>query len=93
MKSDQKRRSFLKKGLLGGLGLYGVSSGAESPGGVDYDAIPGFAGSAAKGKSVIDLKVDPIKQVKVALIGIGSRGTGHVSQFASLFPDKAAVTG
>lgn len=91
MKSDQKRRSFLKKGLIGGLGLYGVSAGTESAGAVDYDAIPGFAASAAKGKSVIDLKVDPIRQVKVALIGIGSRGTGHVSQFASLFPDKAAV--
>ncbi len=92
MESDQQRRSFLKKGLLGSLGFYGFSQKKEQFEGVDYDAIAGFHGPSAKGKSVIDLKVAPIKQVKVALIGLGARGSGHVKQFASLFPDKAVVT-
>ena len=93
MKSGQERRSFLKKGLLGSLGLYGFSQ-REKPqeGMVDYSRIPGYEAPKATGKSVIDLKVAPIKQVRVALIGIGARGSGHVNQFASLFPDKARVT-
>ncbi|TDE12891.1 Gfo/Idh/MocA family protein [Dyadobacter psychrotolerans] len=89
MKSGQERRSFLKKGLLGGLGLYGISNEEQNnPDGYD---IPDFQSPPAVGKSVVGLKVAPIKQVRVALIGIGARGSGHVMQFASLFPDKAKV--
>jgi len=89
MKSKQERRSFLKKGLLGTLGLYSYPKNELV---TDYDEIPGFKTPAATGKSVIDLKVAPIKQVKVAFIGVGARGSGHVMQFASLFPDKAMIT-
>lgn len=90
MKSDQERRRFLKKGLLGGIGLYGLSKNESGIG--DIEEMPGFQAPPATGKSVIGLQVAPIKQVKVALIGIGARGSGHVMQFASLFPDKAIVT-
>lgn len=90
MKSDQQRRSFLKKGLLGGVGLYGFSqSNSNVPLDEQYE---GFQAPPAVGKSVIDLKVAPIKQVKVAVIGTGARGSGHVNQFAALYPDKAVVT-
>ena len=43
------------------------------------------------GKSVIGLEVDPIEQVKVAFIGVGNRGSGHVKQMAELHP-KARIT-
>ncbi|MBE9463646.1 Gfo/Idh/MocA family protein [Dyadobacter subterraneus] len=90
MKSNKERRSFLKKGLLGSIGLYGFSKKeAVNP---EFEEIPGFKTPPATGKSVIGLKVAPIKQVRVALIGIGARGSGHVMQFASLFPEKAVVT-
>ena len=72
------------------MGLYGLSK-TES-GISEYENLPGFQTPPATGKSVIDLKVAPIPQVKVALIGLGARGSGHVMQFASLFPDKAIVT-
>ncbi len=47
---------------------------------------------AAKGKSVIGLNVPPIKQVKVAFIGLGNRGTDHITLVDSLSPDKAVIT-
>ncbi len=90
MKSNKERRNFLKKGLLGSVGLYGFSKNDLAN--QDLEEIPGFQTPPAAGKSVIGLTVPPIKQVRVALIGIGARGSGHVMQFASLFPDKAVVT-
>ncbi len=90
MNSGKERRSFIKKGLLGGMGLYSLSNqNPIIPDGTNY---PEFNAPPATGKSVIDLKVAPIKQVKVAVIGAGARGSGHVKQFAALFPDKAKVT-
>lgn len=90
MKSDQQRRSFLKKGLLGGMGLYGISQNNSN---IPFEEqLEMFESQPAAGKSVIDLKVAPIKQVRVGIIGIGQRGSGHVNQFAALYPDKAQVT-
>ncbi|MCL4143095.1 UNVERIFIED_CONTAM: hypothetical protein GTU68_016829, partial [Idotea baltica] len=37
------------------------------------------------------LKVDPISQVKVAFIGLGNRGPGHVKHINALYP-KAKIT-
>jgi hypothetical protein len=69
MNSGQKRRSFLKKGLLGSMGLYGFSQfDANVP---DAEQYPGFQAPPASGKSVIDLKVAPIKQVRVGLAPVG----------------------
>lgn len=92
MKSNEARRSFLKKGLLGGMGLYGISKPDAPLSAPDYLNIPGFQSPKATGKSVIGLKVAPIQQVKIAIIGVGGRGTSHVNQFAALFPDKAKIT-
>ena len=92
MKDPIKRRSFLKGSLLGGaflglptLGFTGRESSEEI---VDKISRP----TPAFGKSVVDLKVDPIEQVKVGVIGVGMRGSGHVRQFAALYPDKAIIT-
>ena len=46
---------------------------------------------AAKGASVMGLKADPIDQVKVAIIGLGNRGPGHLKHVLAL-PSKAKVT-
>ncbi len=57
------------------------------------DKIEQFSSApAAKGKSVIGLSVPPIKQVKVAFIGLGNRGTDHITLVDSLTPDKAVIT-
>jgi len=44
-----------------------------------------------QGKSVIGLAVPPIKQVKVAFIGLGNRGIQHLQLIDSLYPDKAII--
>ena len=46
---------------------------------------------SAKGASVMDLKVDPIAEVKVAMIGLGNRGPGHMRHLAAIHP-KAKIT-
>ena len=43
-------------------------------------------------RSVVDLKTPPISQVKVAMLGLGNRGTGQAKLVNSLFPDKAIIT-
>jgi hypothetical protein len=91
MNSNQKRRSFIKKGLLGGMGLYGLGQYESNLESSDED-MNEFQSQAANGKSVINLKVAPIKQVRVGIIGVGARGNAHVSLFSALFPDKAKVT-
>ncbi|MCD6333472.1 MAG: Gfo/Idh/MocA family oxidoreductase, partial [Bacteroidales bacterium] len=48
---------------------------------------------AAGGKSVIGLKVDPIKQVRVGIIGLGNRGYGMTRNVTALCPDKATIVG
>jgi predicted dehydrogenase len=85
------RRKFIKSSAIIGafLGLPGIS--AFSKNNVEESLESIASNRAAQGKSVIGLKVDPIKQVKVAFIGVGNRGSGHVKQIAALFP-KAVVT-
>ncbi|WP_128544728.1 Gfo/Idh/MocA family protein [Larkinella soli] len=85
------RRNFLKNGLLAGLGLSGLSfKNRPEAWQEEYERL--LATPPAVGKSVIDLKVAPIKQVKVAFIGIGSRGYGQLGQFNAMYPDKAVIT-
>ncbi|MCL4113831.1 UNVERIFIED_CONTAM: hypothetical protein GTU68_041393 [Idotea baltica] len=43
------------------------------------------------GASTMGLKVAPIEQVKVGLIGLGNRGSSHVRTFSALYP-KAKIT-
>ena len=42
--------------------------------------------------SVIDLKKSPISQVKVAMLGLGNRGTGQTKLVNALYPNKAKIT-
>ncbi len=44
-----------------------------------------------QGDSVIGLNTDPIKQVRVGLIGLGKRGPTHLAYVASLFPKASVV--
>jgi len=41
--------------------------------------------------SVMGLKVDPIKKVRIAMIGCGDRGLGLLYQFNALCPDMATI--
>ncbi len=43
-------------------------------------------------RSVINLKKPPISQVKVAMLGLGNRGTGQAKLVNALFPHKAKIT-
>jgi len=43
-------------------------------------------------KSVINLRKSPIDKVKVAMLGVGNRGTGHAKLVNALYPDKAIIT-
>ena len=49
-------------------------------------------GRSSTGKSAIGLREAPLLQVRVAFIGVGSRGMGHVKLAAALAPDKATIT-
>ncbi|MBK8502667.1 MAG: Gfo/Idh/MocA family oxidoreductase [Saprospiraceae bacterium] len=42
--------------------------------------------------SVINLRKAPLGQVKVAMLGLGNRGTGQAKLVNALFPDKAKIT-
>lgn len=49
------------------------------------------ASKPSDAKTVMGLKKDPIDQVKVAFIGLGNRGPGHVRHINALYP-KAKIT-
>ncbi|NND33016.1 MAG: twin-arginine translocation signal domain-containing protein, partial [Saprospiraceae bacterium] len=41
---------------------------------------------------VFNLRKNPISQVKVALLGLGNRGTGQARLVNALYPEKAKIT-
>ncbi|HDZ13338.1 hypothetical protein LCGC14_0945850 [marine sediment metagenome] len=90
-KSNFDRRKFLKSSALVGtfLGLPGAAAFGQSDADKAIDNLT--AKRPSYGKSVIGLKTSPIEQVKVAFIGVGNRGSGHVKQMAALYP-KAIIT-
>ena len=90
-KSNFDRRKFLKSSALVGafLGLPGAAAFAQSDADIAIENLT--AKRPSYGKSVIGLKTSPIEQVKVAFIGVGNRGSGHVKQMAALHP-KATIT-
>ncbi|MFN3849941.1 MAG: Gfo/Idh/MocA family protein [Spirosomataceae bacterium] len=72
-----KRRNFIKSSaFLGSLLGFPAIASAKS---TIEEKIENAPLSLSKGgKSVIGLKVAPIPQVRVAFIGVGNRGSGHV---------------
>ena len=92
MKQNFKRRSFLKNaaGLAALVGLPGgnIFSKAEA-----NDLIEAAARTLpSTGKPVFGLKVPPIKQVKVAIIGLGNRGAEHARLVNAVGLEKAKIT-
>ncbi|QKJ99311.1 MAG: hypothetical protein HND40_06935 [Ignavibacteriota bacterium] len=79
MKNNFTRRNFIKLSALSSafLGLSGFTAPVSRE--TVLEKIKDLSKSPiAKGKSVIGLTVPPIKQVKVAFIGLGNRGIEHL---------------
>jgi len=90
--SNFSRRNFLKLSAFTSafFGLNSITPGKSTN--EINDIIEELATTpAAKGKSVIGLKVAPIKQVRVAMIGLGNRGSGIIELVNALAPDKATL--
>ncbi|MCP3929155.1 MAG: Gfo/Idh/MocA family oxidoreductase [Bacteroidetes bacterium] len=92
MKKSFKRRDFLKKSALTSIamGLLGPSFANKKGHPSDY-LNEVINGKPAKGKSVIGLRSQPIKQVKVAMLGLGNRGSSQMRLVNALYPDKAKI--
>ncbi len=87
---DNNRRDFLLKATWRRfLGMSKLARGANN---LDLSQnLNERLAFSSTGKSVAKLKADPIKQVRVAFIGLGNRGSGHIQQYAAMYPDKAKV--
>jgi len=93
MKTNFSRRKFIKLSALSSafLGFTGFGPGIRKEN--ISETIESISSSPMrKGNSVIGLKVPPIKQVKVAFIGLGNRGSQHLPIVDALCPDKAVIT-
>lgn len=92
MKQDLKRRSFFKNAaaLAALVGLPGGNIFAKAE---PEELVAAAAQSLpATGKPVFGLRVPPIKQVKVGIIGLGNRGSEHARLVDAVGPEKAKVT-
>jgi len=82
------RRSFIKKSFaassLVGMGLTDSAS---------HEKILETVASIpkARGESVMGLRVDPIDEVRVGLIGLGMRGSDHIWLHDAVFPKSKIV--
>ncbi len=87
----QNRRDFIKLSALS-VGFLGLSSGrlfAEDHINERLNLLTKTP--KAQGRSVMDLRVDPIEQVRIGIIGVGNRGYGHVKTINSLTPKARIV--
>ena len=87
MSSNLKRRNFLRLGasLASFFGLQQLTKANNAFHQPDLLR-------PATGKSVIGLRVAPIPQVKVAVIGLGNRGEDHVRLVNAIGSAKAVIT-
>lgn len=87
----QNRRSFIKLSALsaGFLGLGSHNLFAKEDVNERINSISEAPNML--GNSVIDLKHDPIKQVRIGIIGVGNRGSGHVKTINTLQPHAQIV--
>lgn len=88
---DQTRRNFVKISALsaGFLGLLPRAALAQDD---VRKAVQGLGDTPkAAGDSVMGLRHDPIKQVRIGIIGVGNRGYGHVQTINALQPNAKIV--
>jgi len=92
MKGSVDRRSFLRISALTGafMGIPVLARSSRLPE-IDELIERISATPASSGKSVIGLKVAPIKQVRVGIIGLGNRGSGMTTLVDAVCPDKATI--
>ena len=93
-RKEINRRSFVKLSALTGtlMGINGLSCTRGGKTDVE-ELLEKVSQNVPKTeKSVIGLIVPPIPQVKVGIIGLGSRGTTMTRQIHALFPHKAKIT-
>ena len=69
------RRSFIKKSGLSAASLYAASNLACSE---EYEKSP------SGGKYMGDFAAPKLETIRIAVIGVGARGSGHVKQLASI---------
>ncbi len=91
MSSSSNRRKFLKLSALSGAFLGLPLSELYARDEVEKKLSHLLKSPSARGTSVMGLKADPMKQVKVGMIGLGNRGPGHMSHLAAIYP-KAKIT-
>lgn len=90
MKNFLHRRSFLKASALIGSAL-GLPAYAKKTNSIEAQIEHTADIPKASGKSVINLKTAPITQVRVAVIGVGNRGSFHVQLVHACAPKAKIV--
>ncbi len=90
---NSNRRDFLKTSAITGafLGILPTSIRANDKGFLKEEFERKIQPGPAKGQTVQGLTVAPMEQVRVAFIGTGNRGTGHVRQMSALYPKAKVV--
>ena len=69
------RRNFIKKSSLTAASLYSAASLACSD---EYEK------TSSGGKYMGDFSAPKLETVRIAVIGVGARGSGHIKQFAAI---------
>ena len=92
MKNEPLRRKFLKQSstIAALIGIQSIPSFSKSSTDEILNEISHI--KTATGKPVFELKAPPIKQVKVAIIGLGNRGEEHVRLVNAVGLEKAKIT-
>ncbi len=88
---DYNRRKFIKLSALS-AGFLGLSAGTAFANDKIENRINSLKDSPkAVGNSVIGLKHEPIKQVRIGIIGVGNRGYGHIKKINAIQPNAIIV--
>ena len=87
----QNRRGFLKLSALS-AGFLGLAPGKFYAHEKIEEKLHNHTASPKKqGEPMIGLRVDPIEQVRIGIIGVGNRGYGHVKTINALAPKAKIV--
>ncbi|MCB9050546.1 MAG: Gfo/Idh/MocA family oxidoreductase [Lewinellaceae bacterium] len=87
-----KRREFLKKGIIGGM-AFAVPSYNFAKRGKEgiHEYLGSFESRPRIGQSVMGLRAEPISQVRIGIIGLGNRGFSMMKQVKAMTPDNAKI--